>query len=195
MPCNIWIFHWFCFPKTYPDFDGWTVCNAQPVTVWRKAQCIDAVIMVQSVQMFAIVQVPQQGFGIFTARCAMNRLAKRWQCSSSRCVLCGWSWVCNWPNSRPWRYDPNRTKRWLDCCGLARIGRTTPNRSDPHLELCTCIRQVCSTIWWSCPGIQRRFDDCQHWMQPTTHPIQLKTEAKRKVELVNEHKELVWKTK
>lgn len=59
-----------CVSMTYPDFDGWTVCNAQPVTVWREAQCIDAVIMVQGVQMFAIVQVPQQGFGIFTARCA-----------------------------------------------------------------------------------------------------------------------------
>lgn len=55
---------------TYPDFDWWTVCNAQPVSVWREAQCIDAVIMVQCVQMFAIIQIPQQSFGVFTTWCA-----------------------------------------------------------------------------------------------------------------------------
>lgn len=56
----------------YPDFDGWTVCNAQPVTVWWEAQSIDAVVVVQCVQMFAIVQVPEQSFGVFATGCAQR---------------------------------------------------------------------------------------------------------------------------
>lgn len=56
--------------QTYPDFDWWTVGNAQPVTVWWEAQSVDAVVVIESVQVFAVVQVPQQGFGVFTAWCA-----------------------------------------------------------------------------------------------------------------------------
>lgn len=103
--------------------------------------------------------------------CTMNRLEKRWRCSSNRCDPCGWSWVCSWPSSRPWRYDPNRMTRWLGWCGLVRSERMTPNRSDPHLGWCICIRPMCSTTWWSCHVSQTRFDDCQHWMQLTKHPI------------------------
>lgn len=56
--------------NAYPDFDWWTVCNAQPVTVWWEAESVDAVCVVQGVQMFAIVKIPEQSFGVFTTGCA-----------------------------------------------------------------------------------------------------------------------------
>jgi len=33
---------------TYPNLNGWSECNAQPVSVWREAQCINDVIVIQS---------------------------------------------------------------------------------------------------------------------------------------------------
>lgn len=108
---------------------------------------------------------------LYHPMCTMNRLGKRWRCSSSHCGPCGSPSICSWPNSRPWRYDPNRLRRWLGWSGLARNERTTPNRSDPRLGWCICIRPKCSTIWWSCHGSRTRFDGCQRWMQPTRHPI------------------------
>lgn len=57
-------------PNAYPDFDWWTVGDAQPVTVWWEAESVDAVIVVQGVQMFAIVKIPEQSFGVFATGCA-----------------------------------------------------------------------------------------------------------------------------
>lgn len=56
--------------NAYPDFDWWTVCNAQPVTVWWEAKSVDAVCVVQGVQMFAVIKIPEQSFGVFTTGCA-----------------------------------------------------------------------------------------------------------------------------
>jgi len=47
-----------------PDLDGWTVGNAQPVAVGREAQRIDDVIVLQSVQVLAVIEIPQQSLGV-----------------------------------------------------------------------------------------------------------------------------------
>ena len=47
-----------------PDLDGWAGGGAQPVAVGREAQSVDGVSVVQGVQVFAIIEVPQHGFGI-----------------------------------------------------------------------------------------------------------------------------------
>merc|ERR1712223_402563 len=47
-----------------PDLDRWAGGGAQPVTVGREAQSVDGVGVVQGVQVFAIIEVPQHGFGI-----------------------------------------------------------------------------------------------------------------------------------
>lgn len=51
-----------------PDLDGGTVGNAQPVTVGREAQGIDDVVVFQSVQVLAVIQVPQESLGVLTTR-------------------------------------------------------------------------------------------------------------------------------
>jgi len=53
-----------------PDFDRWTISDAQPVAVWWEAQSIDAVVVIQSVQVLAVIQVPQQSLCVFTTWCA-----------------------------------------------------------------------------------------------------------------------------
>ena len=53
-----------------PDLDGWSIGDAEPVTVGREAQSVDDVVVVQGVQMLAIIQIPQQGFAVLAARSA-----------------------------------------------------------------------------------------------------------------------------
>lgn len=120
-------------------------------------------------------------------KCTMNRLVKRWRCSSSRCVLCGWPLACSWPNSRPWRYDPSRLTRWLGLSGLVRNAHMTPSQSGLHLGWCICIRPKCSTIWWFCHVSRTRFDGCQRWMQPTRHPIWDWSTWKLQISIPNEN--------
>jgi len=59
-----------------PDLDGWTVGNAQPVTVGREAQGIDNVIVLQSVQVLAVIKIPQQSLGVLAARGAQGPVGR-----------------------------------------------------------------------------------------------------------------------
>lgn len=59
-----------------PDLDGWSVGDAQPVAVWREAQGIDDVVVVQGVQVLAIIQIPQQGFAVLATRCAQRSIGR-----------------------------------------------------------------------------------------------------------------------
>lgn len=59
-----------------PDLDRWTVGNAQPVTVGREAQGIDDVVVLQSVQVLAVIQIPQQSLGVLATRCAEGTIRR-----------------------------------------------------------------------------------------------------------------------
>lgn len=47
-----------------PDLDRGTVGDAQPVAVGREAQGVDDVVVLQGVQVLAVIQIPQQGLGV-----------------------------------------------------------------------------------------------------------------------------------
>ena len=51
-----------------PDFDAGSSSSAKPIAVGREAESIDGVSVVQGVQVFAIIQVPEHGLGIFATR-------------------------------------------------------------------------------------------------------------------------------
>lgn len=53
-----------------PDLDRGTVGDAQPVTVGWEAQGIDDVVVFQSVQVLAVIQIPQESLGVLATRCA-----------------------------------------------------------------------------------------------------------------------------
>lgn len=59
-----------------PDLDGGTVGNAQPVTVGGEAQGIDDVVVFQSVQVFAVIQVPQESLGVLATRGAKGTIRR-----------------------------------------------------------------------------------------------------------------------
>lgn len=52
---------------TYPNLNGRSVGDAQPVTVWREAQSVDDVVVVQSVQVLAVIQVPEKGLVVLAS--------------------------------------------------------------------------------------------------------------------------------
>lgn len=47
-----------------PDLDRGTVGHAQPVAVGREAQGVDDVVVLQGVQVLAVIQIPQQSLGV-----------------------------------------------------------------------------------------------------------------------------------
>lgn len=55
-----------------PDLDGGTIGNAQPVTVGGEAQGIDDVIVLQGVQVLAVIQIPQESLRVLAAGCAQR---------------------------------------------------------------------------------------------------------------------------
>lgn len=59
-----------------PDLDGWTVGNAQPVTVGREAQGIDDVIVLKSVQVLAVIEIPQQSLGVLATGSAQRTIGR-----------------------------------------------------------------------------------------------------------------------
>ena len=59
-----------------PNLDGWASGSAQPVAVGRKAKRVDCVGVIQSVQMFAIIEIPQHGFGILTTRSTQRTIGR-----------------------------------------------------------------------------------------------------------------------
>merc|ERR1739848_371669 len=50
-----------------PNLDRWASGSAQPVTVGGEAKGVDGVGVIQSVQMFAIIEIPQHCFGVLAA--------------------------------------------------------------------------------------------------------------------------------
>lgn len=112
----------------------------------REAQGIDDLIVIQGVQMLAVVQIPQEGLVVVTSGCAQGIM---WR-YGNRCVPSGRSSACSWPDSRSWRCD--RLTRWSGSSGLARSGRTKPIRCGHLPGWCTCTRPWCSTAWWSGSG-------------------------------------------
>lgn len=79
-----WVVRWDSWTQFFdhllacqiPNLDWWSISDAQPVTVWREAQSVDDVVVIQSVQMLAVIQIPQQSFAILSSRCA--QWAVRW---------------------------------------------------------------------------------------------------------------------
>lgn len=55
--------------KTYPDLDRRSKSSTQPVSIWREAQGSDDVVVVQCVQVLAIIQVPQHRLHVLATRC------------------------------------------------------------------------------------------------------------------------------
>jgi len=55
-----------------PDLDDGSGGGAQPVAVGREAQGVDDVIVVQSVQVLAVIQVPEHGLGVLAAGSAQG---------------------------------------------------------------------------------------------------------------------------
>lgn len=53
-----------CKLLAYPDLDAWSSGSAQPVAVGAEAEGIDDVTPIQSVEVFAFIQVPQHGLAI-----------------------------------------------------------------------------------------------------------------------------------
>lgn len=47
-----------------PDLNGWAIGDAQPVAVGREAQGIDDVVVLQGVQVLAVIQIPQESLGV-----------------------------------------------------------------------------------------------------------------------------------
>ena len=57
--------------STDPDIDATTVGNAEPISVGREAKCVDAagfLLVVEGVQVFALVQVPEHGETVLKKR-------------------------------------------------------------------------------------------------------------------------------
>merc|ERR1711994_270717 len=59
-----------------PDLDDRSGGGAQPVAVGREAQGVDDVIVVQGVQVLAIVQVPEHGLGVLAAGGAQGTVGR-----------------------------------------------------------------------------------------------------------------------
>lgn len=59
-----------------PDLDGWAIGDAQPVAVGREAQGIDDVIVLQSVQILAVIQIPQQSLGVLATGGAQRTIGR-----------------------------------------------------------------------------------------------------------------------
>jgi len=63
-----------------PDLDGGTGGGAQPVAVGREAQGVDNVIVVQDVQTFIVIQVPQHGFAVLATRSTQGTIRRDSDC-------------------------------------------------------------------------------------------------------------------
>lgn len=59
-----------------PNLDGRAVGDAQPVAVGREAQSVDDVVVVQGVQVLAVIQVPQQGLAVLSSGCAQRAVRR-----------------------------------------------------------------------------------------------------------------------
>lgn len=57
-------------PFQIPNLDGWSSGNAKPVFVRREAESVDNVVVIQSVQVFALGQIPQHCLVVFATRSA-----------------------------------------------------------------------------------------------------------------------------
>ena len=55
-------------PSTYPDLDGRPSGSAQPVAVGGEAHGADVIASIQSVQVLALIQVPQHGLSFLLGR-------------------------------------------------------------------------------------------------------------------------------
>lgn len=69
-------YYQFATVISYPNLDGGSKRSAQPVSVWREAKSGDDVIVVKGVQVFAVVQVPQHSFAVFTAASAKRSVRR-----------------------------------------------------------------------------------------------------------------------
>merc|ERR1719508_625798 len=50
-----------------PNLDGWSGGGAQPVPVGREGEPVDGVVMVQGVEMLAIIEIPQHSLGVLSS--------------------------------------------------------------------------------------------------------------------------------
>ena len=51
-----------------PDFDRRSCRNTEPVAIRTETQCINDVIVIQSVQVFSLIQVPKHSIEVFSTR-------------------------------------------------------------------------------------------------------------------------------
>lgn len=73
--CKINLYVNFCV-GTYPDLDRRSVGDAQPVAVGREAQRVDDVIVLERVQVLAVVEVPQQRLGVLATGRAQRAVGR-----------------------------------------------------------------------------------------------------------------------
>lgn len=59
-----------------PNLDVRSWGNAQPVSVWRETQSVDDVIVVQSVQVLAVIQIPQESLAILASGSAKGAIRR-----------------------------------------------------------------------------------------------------------------------
>jgi len=59
-----------------PDLDRGAVGHAQPVAVGREAQGVDDVVVLQGVQVLAVIEVPQQGLGVLATGGAQGTVGR-----------------------------------------------------------------------------------------------------------------------
>lgn len=59
-----------------PNLDGWSISDTQPVTVWREAQSVDDIVVIQSVQVLAVIQIPQQSFAVLSSWSAQGAIGR-----------------------------------------------------------------------------------------------------------------------
>lgn len=68
---------WF---KTYPDLDGGSKRSTQPVSVGREAKGCDDVIVVQGVEVLAIIQVPEHSLHVLASRGTQGAIRRNCDC-------------------------------------------------------------------------------------------------------------------
>lgn len=59
-----------------PNLDGWTSSNAKPIFVGGEAQSVDDVVVVKSVQMLALGQIPEHGLKVLATRSTKGTIGR-----------------------------------------------------------------------------------------------------------------------
>lgn len=64
------------FACQIPNLDGWSVGNAEPVAIRWEAWCGNDVIMIQCMQQFILIKIPEECFAVLATRCAQRAIGR-----------------------------------------------------------------------------------------------------------------------